>query len=430
MKFDVIIIGGGLAGLTCAIALQQQGKQCAIVNNGQAAMDFSSGSLDLLSQLPEGSAVENFAEIYPHFAKLLPHHPYTLLGKEQVLAKAERFEQLAEALNLDLLGSSKENHFRVTPLGGLRRTWLSANSVPTLPLSQTEFPHKRIAVLGIEGYHDFQPQLLADNLKQNPQFAHCEVKIGYLHIPQLDQLRNNAREFRSVNISQVLEHKLAFGELVREIQQAAGNASAVFLPACFGMSDNHFFNSLKQATGLNLFELPTLPPSLLGMRQRKALKAEFEKLGGVMLNGDKALRAEIIDHQVKALYTQLHQDDALYAEHFVLASGHYFSSGIVAEFDRILEPIFDLDIIGYGDFDNDKRLSWTKDRFSAPQPYQSAGVKINAKCQVQKRGEILTNLYAVGSVIGGYNNLELGCSSGVAVVTALTVAEQILAGGK
>lgn len=435
MKFDVIIIGGGLAGLTCGIALQQQGKHCAIVNNGQAAMDFSSGSLDLLSQLPEGSemahsAVKNFAEIYPHFAKQVPHHPYSLLGKAQVLAKAERFEQLAQALNLDLIGSHKENHFRVTPLGGLRRTWLSANSVPTLELEQNAFPHQKIAVLGIEGYHDFQPQLLAANLKQNPQFAHCEVSIGYLHIPQLDQLRNNAREFRSVNISQVLEHKLAFGELVREIQQAAGNASAVFLPACFGMSDNHFFNSLKQATGLNLFELPTLPPSLLGMRQRKALRDHFEKLGGVMLNGDKALRADIEDHQVKALYTQLHQDDALIAEHFVLASGHYFSSGIVAEFERIIEPIFDLDIIGNGDFDNGNRLSWTKDRFSAPQPYQSAGVKINEKCQVQKCGQILTNLYAIGSVIGGYNNLELGCSSGVAVVTALTVAEQILSGGE
>ena len=38
----------------------------------------------------------------------------------------------------------------------------------------------------------------------------------------------------------------------------------------------------------------------------------------------------------------------------------------------------------------------------------------------------LTNLYAVGNVIGGFNALELGCGSGVAVVTALAVADEIL----
>ena len=36
----------------------------------------------------------------------------------------------------------------------------------------------------------------------------------------------------------------------------------------------------------------------------------------------------------------------------------------------------------------------------------------------------LTNLYAVGNVIGGFNALELGCGSGVAVVTALAVADE------
>ena len=39
-----------------------------------------------------------------------------------------------------------------------------------------------------------------------------------------------------------------------------------------------------------------------------------------------------------------------------------------------------------------------------------------------KGRSILTNLYAVGNVIGGFNALELGCGSGVAVVTALAVA--------
>lgn len=113
MNFDVAIIGGGLAGLTCGIALQQRGKRCVIINNGQAAIDFASGSLDLLSRMPsttygENRAVENLKENITALRNELPAHPYSLLGAEKVLAKAQDFERLANELNLDLIGSTEK----------------------------------------------------------------------------------------------------------------------------------------------------------------------------------------------------------------------------------------------------------------------------------------------------------------------------------
>lgn len=426
MNFDVAIIGGGLAGLTCGIALQQRGKHCVIINNGQAAIDFASGSFDLLSRLPDGSAVENLPENLTALCNALPAHPYSLLGTEQVISKAQAFEDLAQSLNLHLVGSSEKNHWRVTGLGSLRGTWLSPNSVPTV-VGNEPFPHKRIAVLGIEGYHDFQPQLLAANLVLNAQFAHCEVTSGFLNIPQLDELRQNAREFRSVNIAQLLEHKLAFDDLVKEIVDSAQGAEAVFLPACFGLENQEFMTALRKATKLALFELPTLPPSLLGMRQRIQLRRRFESLGGLMMNGDSAVKAHFDGDRVRCIMTRLHNEEEIVADNFVLASGSFFSKGLMSEFDRIFEPVFYADIIGVQGFDAKDRFTWTDNRFSNPQPYQSAGVVINAHCQVQKSGQFLTNLYAVGNVIGSFNALELGCGSGVAVVTALTVADEILA---
>lgn len=86
MNFDVVIIGGGLAGLTC-IALQQRGKRCAVINNGQSAINFSSGSMDLLGKLPNGET-DSFINSYDELAEQLPQHPYCLLGKEKVLSKS------------------------------------------------------------------------------------------------------------------------------------------------------------------------------------------------------------------------------------------------------------------------------------------------------------------------------------------------------
>jgi len=426
MNFDVVIIGGGLAGLTCGIALQQQGKRCAIVNNGQAAIDFATGSMDLLSRLPNGENVVNFDRAFDSLKAQMPTHPYSLIGKSQVIEKAKEFEVLAQKLKLGLVGSVEQNHQRVTPLGGLRATWLSPNSVPTV-IADKALSYNSIAILGIEGYHDFQPQLLADNLLQQPQFAHMSIRTGYLRIPELDFLRQQSREFRSVHIAQSLEQNIVFKALIQEIELAAKDVDAVFLPACFGSDSQEFFNRLQDSTSLQLFELPTLPPSLLGGRQHKLLRQRFESLGGTMMNGDRALRAEFDGNQVKHIFTQIHENEPISAAHFVLASGSFFSNGLVSEFDDIYEPVFRADIVKTEQFDPTDRFTWTTKRFASPQPYQSAGVVINEHCQVQKCGQNITNLYAVGAVIGGYNGIEMGCGSGVAVVSALTVADHILA---
>ena len=57
MKFDTIIIGGGLSGLTCAAMLVKSGHKVGLVTAGQSTLHFNSGSFELLGCY-KGEAVE------------------------------------------------------------------------------------------------------------------------------------------------------------------------------------------------------------------------------------------------------------------------------------------------------------------------------------------------------------------------------------
>ena len=46
MKYDSIIIGGGISGLVCGISLLKAGQKVAIVSSGQSALHFNSGAFD------------------------------------------------------------------------------------------------------------------------------------------------------------------------------------------------------------------------------------------------------------------------------------------------------------------------------------------------------------------------------------------------
>ena len=58
MKFDTVIIGGGLSGLTAAIELASQRRRTAVVTAGQISLHFCSGSFELLGTDGAGKAVD------------------------------------------------------------------------------------------------------------------------------------------------------------------------------------------------------------------------------------------------------------------------------------------------------------------------------------------------------------------------------------
>ena len=54
MRFDTVIIGGGLAGLMTGIKLASAGKRTAVVSKGESTLNFCSGSFGLLANTEGG----------------------------------------------------------------------------------------------------------------------------------------------------------------------------------------------------------------------------------------------------------------------------------------------------------------------------------------------------------------------------------------
>ncbi|HHQ4310854.1 TPA: glycerol-3-phosphate dehydrogenase subunit GlpB [Serratia fonticola] len=418
MQFDAVVIGGGLAGLSCAIRLAEHGKRCAVVSSGQSALYFSSGSLDLLAHLPDGSPVASPLSALSELAQQAPQHPYSLMGAAKVAALATQAEQLLQRCGWQMQGDSSQNHLRVTPLGTRRATWLSPQAIPVSPLG-SKLPWQNIAVLGIEGFLDFQPQMAASSLIQEQGL---KAEVAFLHLPVLDRLRNNPSEFRAVNIARVLDLPEHLALLAEEITRQAGEAEAILLPACLGLEDDEPLMTLRRLVGKPVYLLPTLPPSVLGMRLHQALRQRLQQLGGIFMPGDSVLRASFDGQRVTGLYTRNHTDIPLRAQQVILASGSFFSNGLVAAFDGIREPVFGLDV-----YSKTERADWSDANLFAPQPYLQFGVQTDTALRALKQGEAMTNLYAIGAVVGGYDPLQQGCGAGVSLLGALHVAQQILA---
>ncbi|GDX05860.1 glycerol-3-phosphate dehydrogenase subunit GlpB [Buttiauxella sp. A111] len=412
MRFDSLIIGGGLAGLVCGIRLAEDGLRCAIISRGQSALHFSSGSLDLLAELPDGTPVTSPINALDVLNKQAPEHPYSLMGAENVRRFAAESEALLARCHLNLQGSYQQNHQRITPLGTQRATWLSPEEIPTTTLGW-----KRITVVGIAGFLDFQPELVAGSLTEN----HIEVRTAELTLPALDTLRNNPSEFRAANIARVLDMPEQQRLLIEELKALAINTDGLFLPACLGSEDSQAWQAISRQLPCPLRLLPTLPPSVLGMRMHHQLRRRFLQLGGIMMPGDTVLRTQIEQQKVTAVFTRNHAEVPLQSNNVILASGSFFSNGLEAKFSGIREPIFGLDIRA-----PEQRDAWCKEDFFIPQPYLQAGVTVDEHFQPRLNGQRIENLYAIGSILAGFDPIQQGCGAGVSMTGALHVARQII----
>ncbi|GAB6982446.1 glycerol-3-phosphate dehydrogenase subunit GlpB [Prevotella dentasini] len=413
MKYDIIIIGGGLSGLTAGIALANAGKRVCIVSAGQSSLHFHSGSFDLLGYDARGEVVEHPLDAV---GQLGPEHPYSRLGKSGVQRLAAEAKRLFNRAGISVSGDAIANHYRLSPVGAMKPAWLTIGGF-VHSSSGTSLPWKRAEILNIQGFLDFPTQFLAASLKALG--VDCQVKS--FTTDELSRARKSPTEMRATNIAKVLVDKDSLRKVADRINAISGNADVLLLPAVLGFSDGQSLDDLKAWVKRPVQYVATLPPSVSGVRTAVLLKRLFAQLGGTMLVGDVANGGQFKDGRLVSITTEHLPDEVLYADEFILASGSFMSHGLKSNYEGVFEPVFGLDVDASGN-----RGDWTRESLFDAQPYMEYGVHTDEAFRTFKNGNTIDNLYAVGSVLSGHNSIRQADGTGVSLLTALRVAEIIM----
>lgn len=411
MRYETIIIGGGFGGLLSGIRLAQEGRRVAIISAGKSALHFCSGSLEMWSGSPE--ELDALAESHPL-------HPYNIVGRERLERYTPQVKEIFSRAGVNLVGEWGKNHYRLTPIGGVKPAWLTMDEYATFESADVA-EWQRVVIVTFEGYLDFYPDFIAAGLGRKG----VECRVESIILPELERLRESATEMRAVGISRVMKGEVLVS-LAERVRSVAGDADVVLLPAVFGLNDSRAVERLSQLVGRTVKVAPTVSASVPGVRAQRLLSEEFVRLGGQLIQGDKVISYEMdAEGNIETLSTMNHSDILFRADDFILATGSFFGRGLVATPEEVVEPIFGLDI-----YAKPSREEWCGEKILGEQPFQRFGVTTDGHLHPSRAGRTIDNLYAVGAVLAGADAVKDGCGAGVVVATALMAAEEILGKGE
>jgi len=137
-----------------------------------------------------------------------------------------------------------------------------------------------------------------------------------------------------------------------------------------------------------------------GLSLHKAPREEFTALGGTLLPGDCVMAGIWDGNRLTAVTTANLGCTKLEADAFILATGKFFSRGLIATMDRIYERVFGCDI----SYEKD-RDKWCSDNFEDEQPFESFGVITDQYGLTSIDGNKTENLYAAGEILEGKPNI-------------------------
>lgn len=258
-RFDIIVIGTGLAGLTAARTAVGLGAKVLIVGRGMGALTLFGNTVDLLGEIPPETEM---AEGMTRWIASHPDHPYARTGWGGIEKALDAFGELFPP-PYHFRAQGPGNSLLPTGAGTMRPTWLA----PVTMAAGAAMTPAETLIVGFRGFKDFQGDTVSLHLKcRGVTLPLPRYGLDGLTAPALARLMEET-SFRE-----------RLGESIR--QQTAGERF-VGLPAVLGLRNPAaVLKTLETITGARIFEIPMLPPSIPGTRIFYRFREELMILSG------------------------------------------------------------------------------------------------------------------------------------------------------
>lgn len=448
LSCDLLILGGGMAGLVAGSVAAESGISTLLIRKGQSATAYSSGAIDIIGYLPEaGEPFNSPKEGLVAIAGLYPLHPYSILGYNEnvtpdnvVYEIIERVRETATWLKKNLkntvaplYGDFKRNIFPITILGTTKPTCLIQKTMYSKSLQKEE--ESVLLFAGFKGNVDFNPAMAAKTyIEDRISIGKPPRKVGHCTIPVVPF--GKSYNVSSIELARHLDHESSVDELVKKLKPHVEQLGAthVALPPVLGVK--HALSNKKdiqEKLGAEVFELLGFPPSVPGLRLQLALDKVYRKKGGRILIGHEAFSYARTEKLVTNVLAKTNRREVnIEPKAVILSTGKYIGGGLSGDENGIRETIFGLMTVTDA-YQSAKGIvpSHYTNRFAiSPEghPINSCGLTLDPHFRpVDEDGiEWASNLFAAGSILAGYDYSIEKSGLGIAAMSGFSAAQNAI----